>query len=419
MLTAEEHPVEAAAPSRFAWEIVALLWVAQFLNQADRQVFNVTLPLIQQDFALTSQQMGLIATTFTVVFGLLVPFAGVAGDRFARRHIVIVSLVVFSSGTLLTGAATGFLLLLLFRGVATGAGEALYAPAAAAWIGEAHVATRARALSLHQTANYTGVVLGSLLAGWIADRFGWRSAFALLGIAGLVWAVALVVRTRRHPLPRPVANGPLLFGEAARTIAGNRVLIAQLVGFSGLVFILAGYLTWMPTILFEKFDLTLADAGFSSVVYHHVLGYVGLLGTSFATDRLIVRFPRVRLLAMACGLTMCAPFIWLSANADQLWVVYLALSGFGFFRGVYDANLFAAIFDVVEDRLRSSVTGLIVASAYVFGALAPLIMGSLKDKYGLTAGLDILAAVSLASGSIFAILLLTASRHAAREAGHE
>jgi MFS family permease len=409
MTTPDDTANSPNAPGpRFAWEIVALLWVAQFLNQADRQVFNVTLPLIQQDFGLTSQQMGLVATTFTVVFGLLVPFAGIAGDRFARRNIVVVSLIVFSTGTLLTGAASGFLLLLLFRGVATGAGEALYAPAAAAWIGEAHVKTRARALSVHQTANYTGVVFGSLLAGWMADRFGWRSAFIALGVAGLVWAVALVFRTRHQPRIRPAANAPLLMGEAARTIAGSPGLIAQLVGFSGLVFILSGYLTWMPTLLYEKFDLSLADAGFSSVAYHHLLGYVGLLVTGFTTDRLISRYPRIRLFAMAGGLIMCAPFIWMSAAANELWLVLAALSGFGFFRGVYDANLFAAIFDIVDDRLRSSVTGLIVASAYVFGALAPLIMGTLKDEYGLTTGLDILAAVALATGVTFLLLVVAA-----------
>ena len=403
-------PVVATSPW-FKWEIIALLWFAQFLNQADRQIFNVTLPLIQADFGLTSQQMGLVATTFTVVFGLLVPFAGLAGDRFPRRWIVVTSLLVFSMGTLLTGTATGFILLLLFRGVATGAGEALYAPAAASWIGETHVETRARALSLHQTANYTGVVLGSLFAGWVADRFGWKPAILLFGAAGLLWAIVIIARTWNHPVAVREAGIPnASFSEAARKIASSPILIAQLIGFSGLVFILAGYLTWMPTLLYERFDLKLADAGFSSVFYHHLLGYAGLLITGFATDKLIRRFPRVRLVSMATGLLLCAPFIWLSANTSDLWLVYGALAAFGFFRGVYDANLFAAIFDAVEDRLRSSVTGLIVASAYVFGALAPFAMGTLKDRYGLETGLELLSAVALGTGALFWSLLLGSRR---------
>jgi hypothetical protein len=130
----------------FKWEIVILLWFAFFLNQADRQIFGVTLPLIRAEFHLTDQQMGLVATTFSIVFGLLVPIAGLAGDIFKRRDVVVLSLLIFSVGTLLTGTSSSFLFLLLFRGVATGAGEAFYAPAANSLIADHHVETRARAL---------------------------------------------------------------------------------------------------------------------------------------------------------------------------------------------------------------------------------------------------------------------------------
>lgn len=170
---------------RYAWEIVGLMWVAFFLNQADRQIFGVTLSLIRREFGLDDTHMGLVATTFTIVFGLLVPIAGILGDRMRREYVVVWSLIVFSAGTLLTGWAGGLLTLLLFRGVATGVGEALYAPAANTLIAQHHETTRTRALALHQTANYTGVVIGSLFAGWIADRFGWRANFLAFGAAGL------------------------------------------------------------------------------------------------------------------------------------------------------------------------------------------------------------------------------------------
>jgi MFS family permease len=393
------------------WEIVGLLWFAFFLNQADRQVFGVTLPLIRAEFHLTDQQMGLVATTFSIVFGLLVPVAGIAGDVFRRRHVVVLSLLLFSVGTLLTGAASSFVLLLILRGVATGAGEAFYAPAANSLIAEHHVATRARALSIHQTANYTGVVLGSLFAGWIADHHGWRAAFMTFGTAGVVWAAVILLRGRRDahasapPAPRDREYARLL-AEAFGVLLSNPRLLGQTVGFCGLVFVLVGYLTWMPTILYERFHLSLASAGFQSVLYHHVLGYIGLLITGVATDRIVRRFTRIRVLSMALALMLCAPFIWLSANAESLAVVYLALGAFGFFRGVYDANLYAAMFDEVEDRLRSSVAGLIIACAYIFGALAPWLMGMLKAAYGLHSGLELLATVAFTAGGVFLGLLL-------------
>lgn len=403
------------------WEIVALLWFAFFLNQADRQIFGVTLPLIRAEFHLTDQQMGLVATTFSVVFGLLVPIAGLAGDIFKRRDVVVLSLLIFSVGTLLTGTSSSFLFLLLFRGVATGAGEAFYAPAANSLIAEHHVETRGRALSIHQTANYTGVVLGSLFAGWVADQHGWRVAFAAFGVAGLIWAAVIMLRARRQVAapaverPRVHEQGKLA-AEALKVLAGSPLLIGQTLGFCGLVFVLVGYLTWMPTILFERFHLTLAQAGFSSVAYHHVVAYAGLLATGFATDRLARRFPRARVISMALALVLCAPFIWISASATELWAVYGGLAAFGLFRGVYDASLYAAMFDAVENRLRSTVAGLIIACAYIVGALAPWLMGVLKSAYGVRSSLELLSLVALAAGLAYLGCILLDDRRKTREA---
>lgn len=393
----------ANSARRYGWEIVALLWVAFFLNQADRQIFGVTLSLIRRDFGLDDTHMGLVATTFTIVFGLLVPVAGILGDRLRREFVVAFSLVVFSVGTLLTGWAGGLLSLLLFRGVATGVGEALYAPAANTLIAQHHEETRTRALSIHQTANYTGVVVGSLFAGWIADRFGWRASFAAFGVAGLVWAGVLLLRTRAQRSP-PAAAAPYVERdrgsafEALRTVATTPALLAQAIGFSGLVFVLVGYLTWMPTILTERFGLSLAEAGFQAVFLHHLLGYVGLLGCGWASDRWLRHRRRARLATMGTALAIAAPWIWLSGAAGSPAVVYIALGLFGLTRGVYDANLYAAIFDHVPDRQRATVTSWIIACAYLVGAIAPTAMGALKQHYGIGAGMTMLAGVALATG---------------------
>lgn len=402
-----------SVPGVGKWIIVGLLWVAFFLNQADRQIFSVTLPLIQQDFGLTSAQMGLVATTFTLVFGLVVPFAGFAGDIIARHKVVALSLLIFSAGTLLTGVAASYLLLLLFRGVATGAGEAMYAPAANSLIGEQHVSTRGRALSLHQTANYTGIVLGSLFTGWIGETYGWRWSFAVFGLIGLVWAIVLYVFAGR--LARPAAaeaaapakaDHGRIVGDAVRTVATSPILLAQILGFSGLIFVMVGYLTWTPSLLFERFGMSLSEAGFFAVLYHHLFAAVGLLATGYLADRLVAKRPKVRLISMSAGLALFAPFLWLAGASQSLWMVYAGLAGFGLFRGVYDANLFAAIFDTVDNRLRSTVTGIVVAIAYVAGAASPFIMGALKARYGLGGGFTLLAAVALVTGGVFLAIVL-------------
>jgi len=400
----------------YAWEIVALLWLAYFLNQADRQIFGVTLTLIRAEFGLDDTHMGLVATTFTVVFGLLVPVAGVLGDRLRREYVVVLSLVVFSAGTLLTGWASGLLTLLLFRGVATGVGEALYAPAANTLIAQHHEATRTRALSIHQTANYTGVVVGSLCAGWVADLYGWRASFAAFGTVGLLWAGVLLARARRGPTlpsePIMVPEGQRVGGtvEALRLIATTPALAVQMVGFSGLVFVLVGYLTWMPTILTERFGLSLSEAGFQAVFLHHVLGYCGLLVTGWASDRWLLQRPTLRLMSMGGALMLSSPWIWLSGAGASPQTVYLALGLFGLLRGIYDANLYAAIFDYVPDRLRATVASWIVAFAYLVGAVAPTAMGALKQYYGISAGMNMLAAVALGTGMTVVGTMIVALR---------
>ena len=80
------------------------------------------------------------------------------------------------------------------------------------------------------------------------------------------------------------------------------------------------------------------------------------------------------------------------------------------FRGVYDANLFAAIFDCVDDRLRSTVAGLVVACAYTVGVIAPVMMGMLREHYGVEAGLQALSVVALMAGLLFMAIILKTPR---------
>jgi MFS family permease len=94
----------------YKWELIGLLWLSFFLNQGDRQVYNVVIPLIKTDLKLTDIQIGLVSTIFTLIYGILVPFAGYAGDAIKKNKLVIGSLLVFSAGTTFTGLSSGLFL---------------------------------------------------------------------------------------------------------------------------------------------------------------------------------------------------------------------------------------------------------------------------------------------------------------------
>ncbi len=393
------------APERFPqrWELVALLWLAFFLNQADRQIFGVLLGAIQADLGLGTVQMGLVATLFTVTLAVLVPVAGYAADVLDKKALLVAAVLVWSAGTICTGFGAGFMQLVLFRSLATGGGEAFYAPAANALIAEAHAETRARAMSLHQTALYAGVITCGVLGPVLGDRWGWRAAFVVFGAAGILLAIVLAARIRAPARPavppdlRPTARRA--FGH----VAGKRTALLITLAFAGMAFVNIGYLTWMPLYLQTKFGLSAAQAGFSSMFFHHVCAFAGVTAGGALSDR-IARVDRSgRLKLQAWALLAGAPFIALAAAAPTLFVACFALGAFGLCRGVYDSNIYASLFEVVAPRYRASAAGLMVMGAYLLAACAPLWLGWMGARAGgLSRGLTWLSlAYVLSSLSLF------------------
>ncbi len=401
----EKSPPAVGQAGGYKWRLVGLLWVAFFLHQGDRQIFNAVMPLIRADLGLTDVQLGLVGTIFTAVYGVCVPLAGFAGDLLPRKWIIVASLLVFSAGTLCTGLGGGLLGMIAFRSITTGGGEAFYYPAATSLLGQFHDRSRATALAIHQTALYLGITLSGFVAGWIGQTHGWRSAFYTFGIAGLAWVVVAARGLRNTPPAGASAAGRIPVGHVLRCIAGKPSALALWAAFGAMVYVNVGHMTWMPTYLHEKFGLSLANAGFSSMAYHYAAAFVGVMVGGRLTDRLAARRRTIRFEANALGLLAGAPFILWMARADQPWTCYLALAGYGLFRGIYDSNLFASLFDVVEPRFRASATGLMLSFAFVVGALSPLVLGWMKTRVGLETGLASLSAF-YAAGGLFIVTAL-------------
>ena len=403
---------QKAVSPRYKWEMIALLWVAFFLNQGDRQIFNSVIPLIREDLGLTDVQLGLVVSIFTILYGLLVPVAGFIGDAVQKRWIVFLSLFTFSVGTLLTGAANGLILLIIFRSVATGAGEAFYYPASNSMIGQYHKSSRAQAMAIHQTGLYTGIIVGGWLAGWIGQTFGWRMSFFTFGAVGVVWAVLIALRFRNDRADA-VVDGTIAddtekipFVEAVTHTCNKPTLWLLSLAFGAAVFVHIGYVTWMPTLLYEKYNLSLANAGFSSMFYHHVAAYVGVLVGARISDLMAPRRNTVRMETEYFALLLASPFIFLTGMTDTLWIAYVGLAGFGFFRGGYDSNLFAALFDVIEPKYRSTATGIMLSVAFIIGSLSPVILGWIKEAVDLGVGIALLGFVY----SLSAIIIIIATK---------
>jgi len=395
----------------YRWELLGLLWFAFFLHQGDRQIFNNLAPLIMDGLGLSKVEFGLVGTIFTAVYGVMVPLSGYAGDALRRKWIVLGSVLVFSTATLLTGICTGLVTLILFRSLATGGGEAFYYPAANSLIAQFHERTRALAMAVHQTALYVGIVASSF-AATVGRWYGWRSAFYVFGSCGIVMAGVLLWRMRDTPRAGDTADsladpGPSV-AEVLQYVFAKRTVLLLSVAFAGQVFVNVGYLTWMPTFLHERHGLRLDVASFLALLCHHAAAFVGVTAGGWLSDRFARRRRSARMHFEYLGLLLGAPFIWWMGQAGSPTVCCVALAGFGLFRGVYDSNLFAAPFDVIEPRYRSSAVGVMLCFAFVMGASAPTILAWIGQKLDMATAISAMGVVYVVAG-LFVLVALYAT----------
>jgi MFS family permease len=393
--------------SKYKWEVLVLLWFAFLLNQADRQVFNVVLPLIRDDLQLTDTQVGTIATVFNLVYALLVPFAGYIGDLFSRKWLIVLSVLLFSIATMFTGFSNSMLMLIIIRSIATGGGEAFYGPPNYALLASYHRNTRAFAMSIHQTSYYVGIILSGFIAGYIGEHWGWRSAFYAFGVVGLVHGIVLIFRLKdKKEKQQTLKVEKIKIQEGFKILFQTPTALILTISFSGLIFVLTGYLTWMPTYLYENFSMSLSRAGFHSMFYTHLFAFIGIIIAGKYSDKVAKKNPASRLLLQGFGLLAAVPFIVMMGNSGILLTVYIGFAGFGFARAFFDANTYTVLYDVIPEKYHSSASGIMIMTGFGIGSLAPVVLGAVKPVVGLSLGISALASIWVVCG----LLLLVAYR---------
>ena len=383
----------------YKWEVLALLWVAYLLNQGDRQVFNSVLPLIRDSLGLTDSSVSLIAVFFNLFYAAMVPLGGWFGDRFSRKWVCTLSILFWSVATMLTGLANGVFLLILTRSVATGGGEAFFGPANYSLLGQYHTDTRARAMSIHQTSYYVGVILAGWLAGYIGDHLGWKYAFYIFGGAGVIWAAVMALRLKDLPRAEVTRTEKPSIWSGFKTVFTTPTALMVTIGFCGFIFVITGYMTWVPTFLQENFGQTGAQAGLNSMLWTYAAACVGVLLAGTLSDKWAAKDPKKRIIIQGAGLILGAAFLPFMGTAKSLWLLYLCFAGWGFFRAFFDANIYAALYDVTPEHLHASCSSAMIMTGFAVGATAPYVLALIKESTGsLNATFPILGVIWLICG---------------------
>ena len=379
---------------RYKWLMLAMLAVTYFLMHGARQVFNASLPQIKVDLAshgATDAQLGLSRTYFLFAYGCMVPFAGIAADFFRRKWVIVIGTLLFSTSVFCTGFADSMLMFFILYGFMNGIGQCMIPGPASSLIAQYHTETRSTALSIYQSALYVGILVSSVLAGWLggSSSSGWRISFWVFGGVAIVWMAVLAAFLRNTPALK-VHNEEVKpkFTDAFKAFAAKPSAWLLTFAFGMLVFGSNCFRTWMPAFMQKaNWGLTPASAAFHSVFWFYLGSFIGIAIGARTSDRLSSKRRGIRLTIMAIGLALSAPTMAGMVLVPTLWLSCVMMFFFGLGGGFFDCNLYAGLFDVVAPRYRSAAMGLYLSGAFFIGCPATAVLGWVGHNYSLQTGM--------------------------------
>lgn len=388
---AASGPILKRHGTAYSWAVVGMLWFICFFNYADRQAIFSVFPLLEEKFGFNKQEVGLIGSAFAAVYALTAPIAGQISDRASRKIVILAGLYVWSIVTGFTAICSKVWQFVLVRG-AEGLGETVYFPASMSLISDYHgKATRSKAMGFHQTSVYAGTIGGGVLAGWMGEHFGWQSPFIVLGAAGVVLGVVLAAFIRepaRNEAERrdlgpandiPV-EAPVPFTQFLLTLFTTPSAVLLILAFLGANSVGMVFLAWMPTFLYEKFNLSLTSAAFMATVYLQLASMGGSMLGGVMADWMRARTKGGRMFVQALGALCGAPFIVLCGTTMDLTILSGGLIMLGLSKGIYDSNIWASLYDVVPPSRRSSAVGMMNMIGWFGGSLGTFLIGVLVNQ---------------------------------------
>jgi len=391
--------VPAAAPvserTSYAYFVLVILSLLNLLNYVDRFIFAALIPYIKQDTGYTDQQLGWVGSAFTIVYTVCSPAFGYLGDRYRRGRLIAIGIAIWSLATAAAGIAANFGQLLVARS-AVGIGEANYATIAPGLLSDFFAKVRrGMVMSIFFAAIPLGTAVGYLMGGYFGspDRLGWRHTLYLVGLPGLLTAMAAY--TLREPQrgamddEAPAGSnqesgaGASHIGwiEGYRILFTNRGYLFACFGYAATTFALGALVFWAPEWLRSDKGLTAEHANLVLGVCAVVGGFIGTMLGGIIGDRLRRRV-RGAYFWVCAGSAILAAGPTLLALTSQNKPVYLVSIFLGItlvFLGNGPVN--AVLVNLVPANLRTTALGLVVVIIHVLGdGISLSLVGSISTQ---------------------------------------
>ncbi len=379
--------------ARFAFIVLLII---NILNYVDRSVLAAVQTTIQKEFHLTDTQLGWLTSSFLLIYGLSTLPIGVWADKSVRKNIVALCVGVWSVATALGGFTQNFMQLFLTRSV-LGIGEAGYSPASASLIGDYFPKEkRGQMLSIWSVGNLIGTAIGLIAGGLIAQAFGWRWVFYIVGIPGLLAAFFIwrTVEPKRGAFDNEENgddNTAIVHGSIGKDLlatikrlSGTPTYWILTAAFICSFFIVGAATAWIPTYLQRDFGLKVAQA---STLAGVVLAGGSLTGTllgGWLADFLQRRRPQGRMIVTTIAFLVGAPLTLLALTMHSLpyfiAAFVLAIIALSLCLGPIQA----IIQDITPPDIRSTAVGLALLLGHLLGdASSPVIIGAISQRFSL------------------------------------
>jgi len=364
---------------------LGILVVVYTFNFIDRQILSILLEPVKADLGLSDTAMGMLTGfAFAMFYATLgIPIARYA-DRSNRRNLIALALGIWSFFTALSGVAQNFWHLLVAR-IGVGVGEAGCSPPAHSMIADYFPAEqRATALGIYSLGIPFGIMFGLLAGGWINEFFGWRVAFFVVGIPGII--LALVVRFTLAEPPRGMAEGRVDSGEqpsVSETLSylwrkksfRHMSFAAALTAFVGY-----GFITWAPAFLIRSFGMGTGEIGTWFGLILGVAGGIGIAGGGYLADKFGAKDPKWYLWTTAIALLVATPFNLLVYFATESSLALLAMIIPVLLGNFYQATTFSQTQGISALRMRAVAAGILLFIINFIGlGFGPQAVGVLSD----------------------------------------
>lgn len=383
--TSEAASEAAGATSAFSrYYLLIMLLLIYTSNFIDRTIIGTLAQPIKEDLGLADWQLGLVSgLAFALFYSVLGLVVARLADKYNRVTIISISLAVWSAMTAVCGMAQNFTQLLLAR-AGVGIGEAGCSPPAHSLIADTFPPhQRASALGIYSLGIPIGALFGALAGGWIAHEYGWRMAFVLVGLPGVVLALVFKLTVRepkRGAFDAQSVDVAPPYSAVLKRIVSDPALVCLFASFGLISFAGFGLVVFAVPFLLRGFDLNLVQAAAAYGVIHGAAAAVGTASGGFVADAAGRVRESWRLLTAAIGLLIAGPVFAIALQSSSLMLMGALAAVAVILRDLHTGPMLGVLHNSVSPLMRARATALLLVVMSLFGlGLGPLFVGWLSD----------------------------------------